>query len=260
MRPVSVTVHQHLLYVLNSTDGTVTGFTVNTDGKLRALAGSTQTLIGGTAAGPAQVEFSPDGTQLVVTERDNGVIDVLAVDDDGRACPPVRNDSSGSGPFGFTFAGTDLLIVSELSGSTSSYRLVENGTLKVVSASATTNQAAACWVVTNSTADPQYAYVSNTVSGSISGYDIDCNGALSLLDSDGRTGVTVDSHAPIDSIASGDGRFLYVITGGFDATSEMPDTSNEMTITAFRIETDGSLTIIPGAGGFPPGTQGIAAT
>ena len=39
----------------------------------------------------------------------------------------------------------------------------------------------------------------------------------------------------------------------------MPDLSAEMSITSFRIEADGSLTTIPGLGGFPPGTQGIAA-
>jgi 6-phosphogluconolactonase (cycloisomerase 2 family) len=131
--------------------------------------------------------------------------------------------------------------------------------IEVVSGSVPTTEEAACWVVTNSITDPRYAYVVNATSGSISGYRIAGTGALSLLDPDGRTGVTVDSLAAIDSAVSGDGRFLYVLTGGFSATSQMPDLSAEMSITSFRIETDGSLTTIPGPGGFPPGTQGIAA-
>jgi 6-phosphogluconolactonase len=93
VRPVSVTVHKFFRSVLNNTDGAITGFTVNTDGTPSALARSTQPLIGGADADPA-----------------------------GRAGPPVKNDSSGRVPFGFTFAGKDLLIVSELSDATSSYR------------------------------------------------------------------------------------------------------------------------------------------
>ena len=258
-RPVSVTVHQNLVYVLNSTEGTITGFTVNADGKLSPLAGSTQTLIGGTDAGPSQVQFTPDGTQLVVTERGNNVIDVFVVDADGRAGAPVKNDSSGPGPFGFTFAGNDLLIVSELSDAASSYRVVQDGTLTVVSGSVPTTENGACWVVTNSTTDPEYAYVSNAVSGSISGYRIDESGALSLLNPDGHTAVAVDSHAVIDSAASSDGRYLYVLTGGFSETSAVPVTCNPMTISAYRIETGGSLTSIPGPVGLAPGTQGIVA-
>lgn len=257
--PVSVTVHKHLLYVLNRTESTITGFTVSTDGKLSTLAGSTQALIRGEGGAPAQIEFTPDGTQLVVTERPNNLIEVLAIDEYGCACPPVANQSSGPQPFGLTFAGKDLLIVSELSNAASSYRVVKDGTLKVVSESVPTTEGGACWVVTNSTTDPRYAYVSNAVTGTISGYRIDDTGTLSLLDPDGQTGVTVDFHAAIDSAVSGDGRFLYVITGGFSETSEMPDLSAEMTITSFRIETDGSLTTIPGPGGLPPGTQGIVA-
>lgn len=257
--PVSVTVHKNLLYVLNRIGSTITGFTVGTGGKLSALAGSTQSLIRGENGVPAQIEFTPDGAQLVVTEIANNLIEVLAIDEDGRAGPPVANQSSGPAPFGFTFA-KDLLIVSEFtSNAASSYRVTKDGTIQVVSGSVPTTEQGACWVVTNSTTDPRYAYVSNADSGSISGYRIDGTGALSLLDPDGQTGVTVDSRAAIDSAASGDGRFLYVTTGGFSTASEMPDPSAEMSITSFRIEADGSLTTIPGPGGFPPGTQGIAA-
>ncbi len=263
--PVSVTVHKNLLYVLHRGDpalgdSTVTGFTVDARGKLSALPDSTQALIGGPNAAPAQVRFTPDGTALVVTERTNNLIDVLPLDEYGRAGQLVKNDSSGQGPFGFTFAGEDVLIVSELSNATSSYRVAKDGTLTVISASVSTAEQGACWVVTNSTVDPRYAYVSNAVSGSISGYRIDNAGVLSLLSPDGHTAVTDDSHSAIDSAVSGDGQFLYVITGGFSETAETPITCNEMSISAFRIEADGKLTTIPGPQGLAPGTQGIVAT
>ncbi|MGH3832235.1 MAG: lactonase family protein [Pseudonocardiaceae bacterium] len=272
--PVSVTVHNNLLYVLHQGDSStgnsnITGFTVDAQGRLSALPGSTRMLVGGPNTVPAQVRFTPDGTQLVVTERTNNLIDVLPIDDQGRAGPLVKNNSSGPAPFGFTFAGKDLLIVSELSGATSSYRIAPNGTLTVISRSVSTAEEGACWVVTNSTADPRYAYVSNAVSGSISGYRIDDAGALRLLNRSGHTAVTVSSFAAIDSAVSGDGQFLYVITGGFSETAETPITSNAMSISAFRIEADGNLTTIPGTDpeglapaiqGLAPGTQGIVAT
>ena len=222
--PVSVTVRKNLLYVLNRIGSTITGFTVGTDGKLSALAGSTQSLIRGVNGAPAQIRFTPDGTQLVVTEIANNLIEVLDIDEDGRAGPPVANQSSGPGPFGFTFAGNDLLIVSEVvANAASSYRITKDGTLEVVSGSVPTTEEAACWVVTNSTTDPRYAYVVNFTSGSISGYRIEGTGALSLLDPDGQTGVAIDSRAVLDSAASGDGRFLYVKRSSTGTDGE-PDT------------------------------------
>jgi 6-phosphogluconolactonase len=70
VRPISVTLHEDLLYALNA-GGTpnITGFTVGDDGTLTPLAGSTQPLIGGATADPAQIGFSSDGTLLVVTEK-----------------------------------------------------------------------------------------------------------------------------------------------------------------------------------------------
>jgi 6-phosphogluconolactonase (cycloisomerase 2 family) len=271
-RPVSVTVRDNLLYVLNGGDASdgdsnITGFTVAEDGKLTALAGSTQPLIGRPDARPAQVSFTPGGTKLVVTERLNNVIDVVPLDQQGRAGIPIKTDSNGPGPFGFTFAGDDVLIVSQLGNSaTSSYRLREDGTLAVISGSLSTAEQGACWVaVPNGTAVPQFAYVSNAVSGSITGYHIDQSGTLRRLSVDGHTAVTVDNHAALDSAVSEDGQFLYIVTAGFAELAEN-QINGPMSINAFRIEADGNLTAVPGAGGsapaidgLAPGTQGIAA-
>ncbi|MFL6553449.1 MAG: hypothetical protein ACJ8LV_08800, partial [Chthoniobacterales bacterium] len=53
VRPISLTVRDDLLYVLNE-GGTpnITGFTIGGDGTLSPLAGSTQPLVGGAAADP----------------------------------------------------------------------------------------------------------------------------------------------------------------------------------------------------------------
>lgn len=269
--PVSVTVRENLLYVLHrgaTGDSSVNGFTVGQDGKLSVLPDSSQMLVGGENAAPAQVQFSPDGTQLVVSERTNNLIDVLPLDETGHAGAPVQNASSGPGPFGFAFAGEDLLIVTELdAAATSSYRLAEDGTLTVISGSVSTAEEGACWMAIKNTTEPPFAYTSNAVSGSISGYTIDDGGALSLLNASGHTAVTVGSNAALDSAVSSDGRFLYILTGGFSETAENPIICNPMSISAFKIEDNGNLTTILGARGRPPaidglapGSQGIVAT
>src|SRR5215213_3617498 len=102
VRPISLTVHENLLYVLNE-GGTpnITGFTVGDDGTLTPLVGSTQPLIGGTGADPAQVNFNTDGTLLVVTEKLGNRLDTYVVDANGLPSAPIDNASSGMTPFGF---------------------------------------------------------------------------------------------------------------------------------------------------------------
>jgi 6-phosphogluconolactonase len=267
-RPVSVTVHRNLLYVVNQVEGTIAGFTVANDGTLSPIAGSAQTLIGGTNAAPAQIQFTPDGTQLVVTELGDDVIDVFPVDEQGRAGAPVKNTSNGAGAFGFTFACQDVLIIAEVTvNATSSYRIAKDGTIKVISGSVPTTEQAPCWVVTNSVTNPRYVYTSNALSGTISGYRIDGNGVLQLLSPDGHSAVLRDSHGALDSAVSSNDRFLYVLTGGFSAGTAMPIICGKMGISAFRIETGGDLTPLRGFGiadddpaGLAPGTQGLVAT
>ena len=90
-----------------------------------------------------------------------------------------------------------------------------------------TTETAACWVVITPTG--RYAYTTNTGSGSISGYAIDFDGSLQLLDPDGRTGVTGEGSAPIDLTVTDNGRFLYSLNSGNN------------TISGFRVGHDGSL-------------------
>ena len=87
IRPISLTVHDNFLYVLNE-GGTpnITGFTIADDGTLTPLAGSTQPLIGDTAADPAQVSFNPDGSLLLrLKKRATGLILTLLMRTDCQA-------------------------------------------------------------------------------------------------------------------------------------------------------------------------------
>jgi 6-phosphogluconolactonase (cycloisomerase 2 family) len=72
--PISLTVHDHLLYVLNA-GGTpnITGFSTDHDG-LTAIPSSTRPM-GPGAASPAQISFDRDGHVLVITEKASSSIE-----------------------------------------------------------------------------------------------------------------------------------------------------------------------------------------
>jgi 6-phosphogluconolactonase len=251
VRPISLALRENLLYVLNE-GGTpnITGFTVSADGTLTPLADSTQPLIGDTAADPAQVSFNPDGTLLVVTEKAGNRLDTYAIDADGLPSAPIDNPSSGMTPFGFAFNNPGFLVVSEAAGgapnasAASSYSAGDDGTLSVISGSVLNSQTASCWVVI--TNNGHSAFVSNTGSGTISSYSLTSNdGTLTLINS--VAGDVGANSAPIDIALNVSSHFLYVLAGG------------SQSVVSFRVEHDGSLTMIDTDGGLPLGAQGIAA-
>jgi 6-phosphogluconolactonase (cycloisomerase 2 family) len=249
--PISLTAHEDLLYVLNAgSTGNITGFTVSPKGELSAIPNSTRPLSTG-ASDPAQIQFSPDGKLLVVTEKATNVISTYVVDSDGLASGPVAQASSGTTPFGFAFDQRGRLFVSEAfagaadASAASSYSLSPSGALSVITASAGTTESSACWAVV--TQNGRYLYVANTGSGTISGYRIGPDGSLTLLDADGVTGETGAGSAPADSALSLDSHFLYVRDGSGDS------------IVAFEVEADGSLTPIGTLTGLPADFVGLAA-
>ena len=253
IQPISVTVSGNLLYALNagsgSAPGSISGFRIGHDGSLSAIAGSTRPL-SAAAVGPAQIQFDPKGETLVVTEKATNTISTYTVGRDGVASGPSPQASSGATPFGFAFDRRGHLIVSEAFGGTasalSSYDVDRRGALTTISASVfAARERAACWVVV--TGNGRYAYTTNTGSGSISAYEIGHDGTLSLLDADGLTAVT--GGAPIDAALSRDSRFLYVLNAALHR------------IDAFRVESDGGLTPLAGAGvaGLPAAANGLVA-
>jgi len=242
--PASVTVSRNVAYVLNTGGaGNISGFTVGSSGGLTPIAGSTKSLSTATA-GPAEVSFSPDGRQLVVTEKGTSLLDVYPVDKNGVAGERTSYTSAGGTPFGFAFGPRNLLFVSEAAapGSASSYALNDEGNLQVVSGAALTHHGAPCWAVV--TADGRFGYTGNG-SGSVSGFRIAPDGAIRLL---GDGGAAVISSGVNDIALSANSRYLYVLqTGGAQA------------IHAFRIQNDGSLRALGPVGGLPTGTRGLAA-
>jgi 6-phosphogluconolactonase len=247
--PISLTVHGHFLYVLNAGgDGNISAFTVGHSGGLFPLSGSTRPL-SGSGVGPAQVQFSPNGRVLVVTEKNTNLIDTYTVGSNGLATGPTTHPSSGATPFGFGFDKRSHLIVSEAFGSApdasavSSYIVADDGSIGVISGSVKDTETAACWIVT--TEGGRFTYTTNTGSASVSGYAIGPNGSLTLLDAGGVTGTT--GAGPIDAALSAGSHYLYTNdSGGHD-------------ISVFQVGSLGHLTPLTGVGGLPASAVGLAA-
>jgi len=253
-RPISLTYARNLLYVLNAGGGvgtadSITGFSVGADGMLTPIPGSTRSL-SSADTGPAQISFNADGDVLVVTEKATSRIDTFLVDSNGVAGPVNPHVSSGTTPFGFAFGKRDQLIVSEAAGgaidlgSVSSYQLGKDGSLAVISPSVGTTETAACWqIVTN---DGRFTYTTNAGSSTISGYRVDFDGSLTLLDTDGRTGNTGKNTGPLDMALSNDGRNLYTLNGQSD------------TIGVFEVKDKGGLAAVNSHIDVPASANGLA--
>lgn len=241
--PISVTVHDHVLYVLNAGGaGNITGFVLDERGGARPLAGSTRALSGpASTVGPAQVAFSYDGRFLVVTEKNTNLVDVYPVDAHGTAGTLTSHPSAGITPFGFSFGGDHELFVSEANGTASSYRL-DHGSLQTVSGAVATHHAAPCWLVVAH--DGRLAYTANAHDGTISGFIVGSHGSLTLLDASGTT--ATPGAGNLDLAFDHSGKFLYQLR------SSGP-------ITGYRLERDGHLTQLGVAGNMPGAVAGLAA-
>jgi 6-phosphogluconolactonase (cycloisomerase 2 family) len=229
--------------VLNAGDPSgVAGFELTAGGRLVPLAGSARPL-SAPGAGAAQVELSPDGRALVVTEKATNTIGTYPVAPDGAVGAPTFTASAGETPFGVAFDARGRLVVSEAFGgrpdasAVSSYKLSAAGGVSPISPAVGTGQTAACWIVV--TADGRFAYTTNTGSDSISGYRIAKDGTLSLLDADGVTGRTGDG--PTDMALARGGRLLFALSAA------------EGSVDAFTVGRDGSLEHVGATTGLPAG-------
>ena len=229
--PVSIAVHEDLVYVVNALDGgSVQGYTVQ-DGRLRPQRGWHRSLGLDPHATPqftntpGQIGFADRGRKLVVTTKANGNdVDVFALDASGApARTPVATNLPGAVPFAFTVDDeTGRLFVTEAGpNAVASFTLHSDGTLTPLR-SVATRQAATCWI----TAVGDALYASNAGSSTVSGFRVGERGRIQ------PTGTTPTDAGTVDSAASRDGRFLYVQTGGQGIVDE------------FAINRDGTLTRI----------------
>lgn len=239
-KPVSVTVRDDgLVFVLNLNggEGGITGFRLTESGQLIPLPGSDRQLTNDPMALPPQVEFSPDGNVLVITERfagQGGKIVTFTVSPEGQLGNAMELPSIGRTPFGMQFREDGVLVVSEAfaeapgnpipgEGKTSSFLVLPSGALEVISASVPAMGTVTCWVELSN--DGRFVWVTNTASDNITTYSLASNGQLQRLH------LTPTGKGPIGMAQSVNGKFLYV------------ENARSSSITAFRIDqSDGSLT------------------
>lgn len=247
VRPVSVTQHDDLVYVLNAGTSSISGFRLAFDGELTFLSGSLARL-SAQDTGAAQIEFDTPGQHLYVTERTTSRISRFDLDGVGLVTARNFQASPGMTPFGFTFGLRGQLIVSEAAGgvagasTVSSYTQLASGALQVVSPSVSAAQTAACWIT--ATPDGRVAYAANAGDDTVSSFRIGFDGALSVL----QPVAASPGDGPVDMAVTRDGRFFYVLTRGAG------------TVADYVIGADGSLVEIPGNQAVLPlvGTTGLA--
>jgi 6-phosphogluconolactonase len=251
--PVSLSVHGSLVYVLNSHGNpNINGFNLDDSGKLTSIPDSTRSA-GSPTADPAQVAFAPDGNTLIVTERLANLIDVFQMTKRGTPGTHAQLVSNNHTPFGVSFGRGRIIAITETNervpripvingASVSTYRIGATGELTAVSVAVPDHQSAACWI--RFTPNRQFAYVSNTGSGTLSSYAVSPRGDLVLAEE-----IAADTggpqSVPIDLAITPDGEFLYVLSSLLG------------TIQGYRIERDGTLTHASSTDGFPISVQGI---
>ncbi|WP_308465416.1 lactonase family protein [Rathayibacter soli] len=243
--PVSIAAHGARVFVLNARGGgSIQGF-LNLGGHLisvpawhRALGLNPNATPEFTST-PAQIAFTPDGSKLVIaTKGGTSSFDVFTMNLLGPSQLPVVTSLPGAVPFGFQFDAAGRLVTSEAgTNSVASFTVNSDGSLTKISEQAT-GQKATCWLVI----DGQFVYASNAGSGTLSGYQLGQDGALTAL------GTTPTDAGTVDAAVSRDGQYLYVQTGAAGNVDE------------FRVAPNGSLqsigtVTVPGA----VGGEGIVA-
>ncbi len=308
--PVSVTVSHGLLYVLNSgkydnrefdqvgnalencasgysevaatgaefnngdvhATSSITGFYVDSTGKLTHIPGSTRTLSGDPLSGCAQVAFNPAGNQVVVSERlaqiagekgtKVGALDTFSVNSDGTLSNHKLDTPTGVSPFGFTFTKNGTLLTTEQDygyynpggSTTASYTLNSDGSLTATSPSVQTGRTDTCWVV--ATGNGKYAYTASAFGyGPITELNLGAKGFTGQFDAvaSSPNDDPTNSHLTFGSTdlsLSSDSQYLYSLN------------SFEGFVEAFKVQADGTLKFVQKVQVFnllPFGTGGEAS-
>ena len=251
--PTSVAIHHSLVYVLNAGgDGAISGYRSD-HGRLTPIAGSVRSLDLGNATppfflrSPSQIGFTPDASHVLVTDKENGMVDAFALGPDGEPAAAPATTATGPVPFAFEFDALGRMVLVDASGFANTYRVLPSGALSASGAPAANGQKAPCWVVRVH----GYFYVTNTASDSITGYAEAPDGQLELLNADGVSATT--DAGPIDLAAAPDGRQVFELNG----------IAGDLGV--YAVAPDGTLTRIATVHGLPAfdgsnGMEGIAVT
>jgi 6-phosphogluconolactonase (cycloisomerase 2 family) len=253
--PVSVSAAHNRLFVLNAGgSGNVTGYRINSAGRLAPLPGARRDLGLNNdprpefITAPADITQTFDGHHVIVTTKANNDIDVFNVD--GGLSAPVRNQAASAVPFAVSFDSAHRLAVANAGDSSvSTYTVNADGTLDTITAGVQDGQAALCWLV--GTGDTFFG--GNAGSSTISAFEVDPDGHATLTGTpDGVVAHTGGgSGGTIDLAITGDDQFLYA------------ENSFAGSVEAYRIQPDHTLQLVDTQTGLPQfdghGMEGLVA-
>jgi 6-phosphogluconolactonase (cycloisomerase 2 family) len=225
LKPVSIAVHDGLVYVANASDGGAdyTGFRLGPGGRLHPIPASTFALPDGSS--PGDVLFNATGSVLAGTRVGSSEIDSFIVRPNGKltAAPGSPVAAQGPGPFGSEFRPTNpsQLFVSNAhgganAGTVSAFSVASDAALTSIGSSPFADlQTAPCWVEISH--DGRYLFAVNTASATISSYSIADGGSLALIGSTPLHGPA--GPGPEDARLSPGGASLWVVDSGLDQVS-----------------------------------------
>ena len=260
--PVSLDSRRKLLYVVNSISGDISGLRFTKRGRMTPIPGSTEALSpAGANSAPAQIGFASKRRVLTVTLRGPQMLNTFRVARDGTPGPAVASPSDSPSPFGFEYQRAGNLIVSNAGqtgnppdptnpanfhGSATSYRLAGSGALTPIDHADIPGERATCWVVI--TKNDKYAFMTNTLSNSVSRFRLTKGGDMTLLGNVAATGPGFAS----DEALSRNSRYLYVLVPSIMGGASHVD--------VYRVGSGGTLTHIQATpSNLPPGVSGMAA-
>lgn len=235
--PVSIGVHDDLVYVANAGPGAsvgdtnYTGFRLNGGGHLRPIADSTYVLPNNSK--PGQILFNKNGRKVVGTRIATSEIDSFTVNHAGQLIQAAGSPydaqafspAQGWGQLGSEFSPKhpNELFVSDahtsaggaaFPGLVSSFIDGRGGALTPLGAPVANDGGAACWIEISH--DAKFLFDVNTASASISSYSIGKGGTLTFLQSTSPGELTAGAE---DARLSPDGNTLWVVESGGNAVT-----------------------------------------
>jgi len=233
---VAVSLDGKHVYVANNNRGSVSGsvsaFSVASDGSLSAVAGSPFST---GAEEPVAVAVSPDGKHLYVSNQASGKVSAFSIAADGSLSPVAGSPFATSDPQGMAVSPNAkyLYVANGGSQNVSAFAIAANGSLSAVAGSPFATGATVVGVAI--TLDGRYLYLANQSNPyGVSGFSIASDGSLSAV---AGSPFVIPAHGagPNGVAASRDDKHVYLTNYS----------SNN--IWAFSISPNGSLGRVAGS-------------
>lgn len=239
-----------IVYVTNSGSNNVSGYSINAaTGGLSALPGSPFANV----SAPSAIAVSSNGFFAFVTNSQANTVTAFRVGTDGALLPASPSPANpnpapvGTAPRAVAISRDSRFLYVANSGS-DSVTIFDIGTAGVLTlvpqATGNPNPIAAGGsspIALTISPTGRFLYVANSTSNTVTAFQIETSGLLTQVLSigPGTNPISVSGTGPTALAMSSTGQFLYVTNGA----------SN--TVTAFRVETSGLLTLVPPAGSNP---------